>query len=165
MEPILPWTGLDSISSVIETVDGGFAMCGFTPSFRNTGHDAWLIKLDSNGNMQWNKSFGERENDWAKAIFQAVDSGFVVIDSKQLSRSGNVSWVIDVDSEGNEQWNKTYGDKSIDNRFTDAIKTSDGYALVGYSVFTSKETSWLLKINSMGDPQWKNHMVNPVIVR
>lgn len=43
---------LDQAKSVLQTIDGGFAMAGYTNSFGAGSYDAWLVKVDELGNME-----------------------------------------------------------------------------------------------------------------
>ena len=52
-------------SCVIQTFDGGYAIAGSTNSSTAGGYDCWLIKTDSAGNQQWNKTYGGIHNDYA----------------------------------------------------------------------------------------------------
>ena len=66
--------GIDDAYCVIETADGGYAMTGFTNSSGTAGnYDGWLVKLDSLGNMQWNKTYGGATADDLYVVIQTVD--------------------------------------------------------------------------------------------
>ena len=60
--------GTDGCTSMVQTADGGFVLFGFTQSF---GPDAWLVKTDEHGNMEWNKTVGG-----ATSFIQTMDGGF-----------------------------------------------------------------------------------------
>jgi hypothetical protein len=66
----------DEARSIIQTKDGGFAIAGFTSSKGNGKNDAWVIKLDKNGNKIWDKTFGGKNYDRAYSIIQMIDGGF-----------------------------------------------------------------------------------------
>ena len=55
-------TGMDKPHALVQTVDGGYALAGYTSffGFNNRG-DFWLGKTDANGNAQWNKTYGEEQ--------------------------------------------------------------------------------------------------------
>ena len=50
--------------AIVQTSDGGYAFPANTNSFGAGGQDAWLVKTDANGNMQWNKTYGGTGNEF-----------------------------------------------------------------------------------------------------
>ena len=72
---------VDVANSVIETVDGGFALAGTTWA-SETGDfgkpDAWLVKTDARGVMQWNRRYGGASYDWAFSVIETTDGGFAL---------------------------------------------------------------------------------------
>lgn len=125
---------LDSVEAVIQTREGGYALAGRTKSFGSGAYEFWLIKTDSLGNLEWNKTYGAGS---AYAIVQTGDGGYVIGGSK----------LVKTDSGGNIEWEKNYSSGIIS-----MVQTSDGgYALTG-SEF------WLAKTDALGELQWeRNH--------
>jgi len=60
-------TGLDEMHSLIQTMDGGFALGGC--SIGNVG-DFWLDKTDSSGNVQWQTKYGGATSEYAFSLTQ-----------------------------------------------------------------------------------------------
>jgi len=89
----------DSPNSVIKTVDGGYAIAGFTgPSA--TGVDAWLVKTDANGDMEWNQTFGESGDDLAYCVVQTGDGGYVLAAEKSKVGAEDYDfWLIKIEVE------------------------------------------------------------------
>ena len=137
-------------SCIIQTSDDGFAVSAITLS--NDGDvsgnhdsteltfDAWIFKLDSAGNMQWQKCLGGSGNDGAYSLLQSGDGGFVLagysnsIDGDLTDSHGNYdAWVVKLDDEGNLQWQKCIGGGSIDVAAAIAQTHGGNFAVAGYS--------------------------------
>lgn len=68
-------TGEEDVEFVRQTDDGGYVLIGNTDSHRAGSSDIWFVKIDMNGNLQWNKTFGGIHDDWAESIQQTHDGG------------------------------------------------------------------------------------------
>ena len=149
--------GSDFAKSVIQTSDGGYMVAGYTQSsdgnvtgFHGGTNDAWLVKLDSAGNLQWQKTLGGSYNDEAYSIQQTADDGYIIA-GQTNSNDGDVNglhgaagainccapitdyWVVKITNAGVIQWQKTMGGSYIDTA-TSIIKTSDGgYVVAGHT--------------------------------
>jgi len=144
--------GRDYARSVVQTSDGGYALMGRTQSSVVEGYDCWLIKTDSFGNMEWNKTYGEG-GIYPNSIVQTSDGGYAIAGFK-----GVISdfCFFKTDSAGNMEWNKTYGELKSDYAHS-VVQTSDGgYALAGAKEQTNMlyTTMWLIKTDSSGDMEW-----------
>lgn len=143
--------------AIVQTVDNGYAIAGYTMSFGQGNYDMYVIKLDNNGNVQWSKTIGGTNIDYARAILQTPDKGFLVVGYTNSYGQGNLDvYIVKLDSIGNLQWDKTIG--GIYNDFSrDVIQTSDGgYAIVGYTYSFGQGWSdvYVIKIDSIGNIQW-----------
>ena len=149
--------------SLVQTSDGGYILAGYTYSFGNPQEgillerDAWVVKTDGSGNVQWNRTYGGTGDDWAHSIAQTSDGGYAVAGRNWSSGVDDSSdfWLIKTDANGNVIWNHTYGGAGNDRAYS-LINTSDGgYALTGISNSVTPESSfWLVKTDSLGNMEW-----------
>ena len=99
-----------------QTRDKGFTITGSTHTYDSQG-DVLLMKVDLNGNLQWEKHFGEVSKDLAVSIDTAIDGGYIIFGSTASFGTGTNTnnlfpncYVIKTDSLGVEQWSRTFGD-------------------------------------------------------
>ena len=118
--------GTDYVNSVILTADGGYLLTGHTNSWGAGGYDVNVIKTDSLGNLQWNKTYGGAGQDRAYGAIRTSDGGYALAGYTDSYGAGLTDYyLIKIDFAGNMQWNKTYGGTNGDNAFA-VVQTSDG---------------------------------------
>jgi hypothetical protein len=129
-------------------------MSGSTTSFGAGSYDYWLVKTDSSGNVQWNKTYGGTSMDLGMFVVQTVDGGYLMSGSTMSFGAGSLDgWLVKTDASGNMQWNKTYGTSGAE-FLAYVIQASDGgYAILG-AVMGAIYKPWLLKIDANGNMQW-----------
>ena len=150
--------GLDTAFSIRNTTDGGSIVAGETISFGAGSYDCWLLKLDANGGVQWQKTYGGTGVDEAYSVEQTSDGGYFVAAATTSFGAGDYDlWALKLDASGNVQWQKTYGAAGFD--FADSVRqTSDGgFVLAGGtdSSGAGNRDVWILKLNAAGGVQWQ----------
>jgi hypothetical protein len=147
----------DIAMSVVQTVDGGYALAGCAQSFGAGNWNAWLVKTDEDGNMLWNNTYGGTNNDGARSLIQTSDGDYVMTGST-VSFSVGLSdfWLIKTDTNGNHLWNKTYGGANWDDPYALIQTDDDGYAISGctQSFGTGNGDFWLVKTDASGNQLW-----------
>ncbi|WP_396154640.1 T9SS type A sorting domain-containing protein [Flavobacterium macrobrachii] len=147
-------SGQDDLTAVVRTRDGGFVVGGSSASNvsgeKTTPHygglDYWVLKLDKDGKIVWQHSFGGKYNDELRSIALTEDGGFLLGGSSNSPESGNKTqkhlgesdyWIIKLDKDGNEQWQKIIGSTGDDQL---------------YAIHTTKDGHYLLAGNSNSEP-------------
>lgn len=174
-------SNVDDAQSIRQTTDGGYIIAGSSNSGdgdisgNHGNYDYWIVKLDSNGNMQWQKSLGGSSMDMAQSIQQTSEGGYIVAGSSS-SNDGDVSgnhgggdyWIVKLDINGNIQWQKSLGGSSSE-QVNSVQQTFDGgYIIAGTTVSTDGDITvsygnndfWVVKLNSGGNMQWQKTLGN-----
>ena len=148
----------DWAESLIQTSDGGFALAGCTKSYGAGNYDMWLVKTDTNGEPEWNNTFGGIESDGAYSLIQTSDGGFALAGFTNSYGAGGVDmWLVKTDTTGNHEWDYAFGELGTE-LATSLIQTSDGgLALAGYtsSYGAGNYDMWLVKTDITGISEWK----------
>lgn len=170
------------LCSLIVTDDNGFLLGGTTNSpisgdvsIASKGRrDFWIVKIDSVGNIKWDKRFGGESDETLNSVIQTSDNGFLLGGSSFSNKSGDVSnnsigsddfWIVKTDFNGVKQWDKRYGGTFGDVIFSLHQTEDEGYILGGKSEsphFTGDKSTplrgsvdyWILKIDNSGSKIW-----------
>lgn len=176
-------TADDKGQDIIQTLDGGFAILGSSSSndgdvSGNQGqNDYWLAKLDTEGNISWQKSFGYQGADYGISVIQTSDSGYLVtgvLDVTSSNGEGNTSrtsnrhaggdyWALKLDASGIIEWSKYYGGLLTDTPESIVETEDNGFIIVGGSDSMDTNISnnigsydfWVVKISATGVIVWE----------
>ncbi|MCX6689888.1 MAG: PGF-pre-PGF domain-containing protein [Methanoregula sp.] len=172
-------TDADVANDIQKTADGGYIIAGYSESHDgdvsgNHGSiDYWIVKLTSNGVIEWQKSLGGSDEDVATSIRQTSDGGYIVA-GYSASNDGNVSgnhggydyWIVKLSGTGAIQWQKSHGGSGDEKPYSVQQTSDGGYIVAGYSASHDGDVTgnhggnddWIVKLSSIGDIQWqKSH--------
>jgi len=180
-------TSDDYVIAIQQTADGGFVAIGGTNSSdgdvvgwhfgtSQSINDMWIIKIDSVGNLQWQKCLGGSKNESGIRIRQTPDLGYIAGGTTSGSTDGDLigntdtagffplsAWLVKLDSSGNMQWNRTYGGTGID-AVRDVMPTPDGGYILGCNTGSTDgdvtanpgfNSIWGVKVDSVGNIEWE----------
>jgi parallel beta-helix repeat protein len=148
---------IDAAFTVQQTTDGGYILSGLTRSYGAGGSDAWLVKIDSHGNKDWDRTFGGADVDWAYSVKQTADGGYISAGGMCSYGAGTPDfWLVKIDSNGNKIWDRTFGGAGWDCAYSVQQTSDGGYILAGDtgSYGAGKNDFWLVKIDSHGNKEW-----------
>lgn len=167
-------------TSVIQTSDGGFAVAGqnatLGPYVLRSGRNyekqtALLVKVDSDGNEEWRKTYESIGFDSANEMVQTKDGGYALMGySDKVIEGQRVFVLTKTDSTGNIEWYRSFQNQAY-LQLTSAIQTSDGgFAMAGWEELSDDNyLAWLFKIDDSGELAWshsyeKDYGYDPYIV-
>jgi len=153
-------TGDEGASSIQQTTDGGYIVAGETNSFGAGGRgDFWVLKLNPDGTVDWERTYGGESDDYAFAIRQTSDGGYIVAGVTYSFGTGGDIMVLKLNPDGTVAWQKTYGGSDWDWAYSYSIwqTTDGGYIVAGETKsFGAGNTDILiLKLDASGNIVWQ----------
>lgn len=173
----------ESAQSVVNTSDGGYAILGYVQSMdgdienkTNTSFDFWVLKFNSEDQLQWQNNYGGSDDDRGLDIIHTEDGGYAILGYSK-SNDGDISenagandfWMCKLDSFGNISWQKSYGFLGADIGYALTITNDGGYLLTGVldvsasggqgnsktlNTLHAGGDYWALKLNANGEKEW-----------
>jgi hypothetical protein len=184
-QSVLGGKGLDEVEKMIPTKDGGALLGVYSRS--NTGGskktenysegDYWIIKLNKDGKVEWEKNYGGKSDDHIRTL-ALTSTGYLIGGESRSERSGNKTvgieegtdlWLISLNERGEELWQKSYNFGNRDILMGTSVlhsaddKSSKGILLGGYTqaegkIQTDDETFWMLYLDQEGNEKWRKHV-------
>ena len=143
-------TGSDEAFSIQNTPDGGYIVAGLTYSFGAGASDMYLVKLNSQGEQEWYRTFGGSGAESANAVRLTADGGYILAGyTNSPGSAGYDFYVVKTDGTGGLQWAKTYGGAG-DDYANDILVVSGGYFILG-STSTGGTDMLLMMIGFAGN--------------
>jgi hypothetical protein len=143
--------------ALIQTKDGSYVFTGFTGNSSMDSTDSCLGKVDSSGNLQWIRVYGEPGiNDRLLSVYQTFDGGFIMTGYIDSFRTRTMdAYVIKTNTFGDVEWSKTYGtEESLDEGYSVIQVADGGYVIAGHTTVSGRPDVWLMKLNSFGEIEW-----------
>jgi len=149
--------GDDGGFSVALTSDSGFIVTGWTYSFGVGGHDLFLIKINSSGDLTWAKTVGQINNQWGNSVVPTSDGGYIVTGiAEGFGAGGSDLFLVKFNFSGDLIWAKTAGGANSDCGNSVAQTSDEGYIVTGStrSFSAGYYDLFLAKFDSSGDLIW-----------
>lgn len=147
----------DFASSIKPTIDGGFIVAGKTESFGTGTGDALILKLDSNGNISWQKIYSRIGGASVSSISETSDGSYIAAGIISILGS-DALLILKLEVNGDVSWHKTYSDVSYASYRVISIQqtTDDGYIVAcNYETSFFDSSPLILKLDSNGDISWQ----------
>jgi hypothetical protein len=151
--------------SVQVTSDGGYIIAGETQSFGAGKFDVYLIKTNSNGELEWNKTYGGPENDIGWSVQVTSDSGYIITGiTDSYGFGGSDVYLVKTDSNGDLKWEGAFGRAGYDRGYCVQVTDDGGYIISGLvtsSNFSPQHDVYLVKTDSNGNLEWEKTFGGP----
>lgn len=173
-EKTLGGRGQDVLVKVISAKDGGYLLCGSSSSGKseqkekdsNGGMDFWVVKIDSKGRSEWERTLGGKYDDVLHTAIITTDGNYILGGStnspaSEDKRTDNLTgdfWIVKLDQAGGVIWERTYGGEGSDD-LSALVSTRDGNYIAGGNTNSSYAENgtdaWLLKFDENGEVVWQ----------
>ena len=141
----------EQATSIAIVPEGGFVVAGYTSSFGSGQRDFWVLKLNSVGELEWEKTFGGPGDEEALAVVATADGGFVVAGSTKPSGSESMkALLVKLDASGSLEWTRTFSGFNYARIFAAAQTPDTDVVLTGFG-----GGLWVCKISLLGSVRWQ----------
>ena len=144
--------------SIQQTTEGGYVIAGYINGFGMGGGNAYLLKVNDNGEEQWSQVF---DFGIAESVQQTTDGGYIITgyDSSDI-------YLLKIDDNGEQQWSQTFGESFNDRAMFVQQTTDGGYVITGCtsvinSLGNAETDIYLTKMNDNGEEQWSQTFGGP----
>jgi hypothetical protein len=152
--------GTSGLTSIGEFPDGGFVVAGSTTVKSAGQYDGWILRLDKDGKVLWDKTVGGAEEDALFAVLALPDGGVLATGAYGADGQG---WVLRLDAKGALLWEKRYGGTGYD--VFNAVTRLGAGGFIAAGTTRSKGpvggAAWVMRMDDRGEPVWER-LLTPV---
>jgi hypothetical protein len=146
----------DYATTIHQLPDGGYILAGMTQRVGTFHEDAWVLRLDAEGNVIWQKAFGGDDDESISSIQPTADGGYIASGttwSYANFTEYHAGWILKLDSAGNVVWQRTYGVE--DWSWMVSVRKSSDAGYIGaaqlFNLGASQSRTLLIRMDSNGD--------------
>ncbi|KAA3635599.1 MAG: hypothetical protein DWQ02_09625 [Bacteroidetes bacterium] len=143
------------------TKDKGFIIAAQTNSEGNGEIDAYLIKVDKDGNEEWSQTYGGEKTDRIFSVQQTPDGGYaaagITYSYTSINPNDRDGYLLKTDASGQQEWHKTFGKDAYDVGHAIALTDDGGLFITGYGesfATAGHRDVYLIKTDAKGENQW-----------
>ena len=144
--------------AVKQCMNGGYILAGYSNSY-GAASEVYVVKTDSYGKLEWDKTYGGPNLDRAYEIIETHDGHFIIVgvtNSPGISHGNDDIWLQKIDGQGNTVWRNAYGESNHEVGY-DVVELPDGgFLVLGYKNFydVSGKDIYLIRTDSVGTIVW-----------
>jgi hypothetical protein len=153
----------DQVASCKQTHDGGYILAGVTQSWGQGGSDAFILRVDSNGDSLWSKYYGGETWDQFYCGIPTVQQGYVFSGYSSVYMMGDQVYMVETDSDGDTNWTYRVGGDHQDYGIYVLQKEDMSYITVGHTWSEGDESQvYLVKTDEDGNWTWTKAFGGPM---
>jgi len=153
----------DRVSSIAPLLEGGYMVVGSSESQSSGEDDLWVVKLDVEGSIVWEKKFGGRYDDRGEEIYAFPDGRTLIVGSQKLGKNSKAGWMLMLSSKGQVVWEKQFTNRKFVRIKTISYLSENRFLIAGN--FGDKEygdsRAWWMHIDELGNIITSNSFDNP----
>lgn len=154
---------IETVEDVVISQDGAFVLTGTTrKGGGQKAGDAWLMKVDMQGETEWLKYYGGNSWEEALALTATNNGGYAIAGLTKSKGAGDMDmWLVKTTKDGDQEWDQTYGGKDADIAHGIVQTYNSGYALLGvtksHTPGARRYNMSLTQTNEYGQQQWEEN--------
>jgi hypothetical protein len=163
-ELIIHTSGLGVGNAVIELRAGGFAVVGYADAGRDTGTDVFFVRLDTEGDTVWTRTYGGNGEDFGWDVVETPDAGFFIVGYTRAPPNGlDDVLVLRLDAAGTLLWERTFDEGGRDLAWSATLAPAGGVVIAAQSEQGDRgeRDAYLLHVGPTGDIVWRRIVHTP----
>jgi hypothetical protein len=168
IEHIVAFEGIkgENVRSAIQTSEEEYVLAGYVSSYGAGSWDLYLAKTNSNGEIEWNHTYGGPGLEGVDSLVGTSDGGFAMVGSTtSYGEGGDDIWLVKTDENGIVEWNHTYGGSKFDSPYSIIQTTDSSFVIAGATGFYSAKEGdqrdvFLVKTDDSGEYEWNRTYSN-----
>jgi len=142
-------------NSIAQLDDGSYIVSGYRNSGANDDENAYLVKLNSTGNMEWFRDIGGAGHEGFNSLRVLPDGGFISVGTTtSFGAEKQDVYLVRTDSTGAVRWQGLYGDEYYNSGSCLVVVSGGAYVITGNTGNSDNNDIFLLKIDASGETIW-----------
>lgn len=149
----------DEAHAVVQTQDGAIVVAGKTISFGAGSNDVFVVKMNLDGALIWQKTYGDQHMSEANDILLAPDGGFIVAGNMSNGITAYDAMLIKISENGEEEWTKIYPLSTKSEARQIIMMPDHGFLVTGRaqaSLVQGSNSTMIFRTDADGNLVWQN---------
>jgi len=152
--------GDERAKGVFITDNGNIVVVGYTNSFGSGKSDAWVLMLNGNGSIIWQKTYGAQDSELALDVTETEEGNIVVVgETRSFGMGSYDAWIMMLNSTGEIMWQIAYGGRGTD--FASSVVQINGDIMVAGELTDGYKMMLLMRISKEGVVKWVRKLSMP----